>query len=149
MNFYQLAWPQLETQLDQNSACLIFFLQLECAVSPPASHHPRFNIWPDTLDWNVQCPPPFLLCKHLSILCGVPTLVWTSDWIVPINYNVRCCSQYDKKCPFCFANLPKKKGSAKKMDYTTTKPTKNPLKLSSQIFYFWNFVKEISPQKVM
>ena len=60
-----------------------------------------------------------------------------------------CCSQYNKKCPFCFVNFSKKTWSAEKMEYTTTKPTENPWKLLSQIFHFWNFVTEIFRHKVM
>ena len=59
-----------------------------------------------------------------------------------------CFSQYNKKCPFCFPNFSQKTWSAEKMEYTTTKPTENPLKLSSQIFYFWNFVTEFFHHKV-
>ena len=55
----------------------------------------------------------------------------------------------NKKCPFCFPNSSQKTCSAEKMEYTTTKPTKNSLKLSSQIFYFWNFVTENFRPKVM
>ena len=45
--------------------------------------------------------------------------------------------------PFCFANFSKKTLSTEKIEYTTTKPTENPSKLSSQIFNFWHFVTEI------
>ena len=51
--------------------------------------------------------------------------------------------------PFCFANFSMKTRSTEKMEYTTTKPAENPSKLSSQIFYFWNFVTEIFRHKVM
>ena len=37
---------------------------------------------------------------------------------------------------FCFANFSMKSRSTEKMEYTTTKPTKNPSKLSSQFFLF-------------
>ena len=60
-----------------------------------------------------------------------------------------CYSQYNQKCPFCFANFSMKTRSTEKMKYTTTKPTENPSKLSSQIFNFWNFVTEIFCHKVM
>ena len=49
----------------------------------------------------------------------------------------------------CFANFSMKTRSTEKMEYTTTKPTENPSKLSSQFFYFWNFVTEIFRHKVM
>ena len=49
----------------------------------------------------------------------------------------------------CFANFSMKTRSTEKMEYTTTKPAENPSKLSSQIFYFWNFVTEIFCHKVM
>ena len=52
-------------------------------------------------------------------------------------------------CSFCFANYSKNTWSTEKMEYTTTKPMKNPSKLSSQIFYFWNFVTENFRPKVM
>ena len=42
------------------------------------------NIRPDTLKWNVRCPPPLLL-KYLRILCGVPNLVLTSDQMFQIG----------------------------------------------------------------
>ena len=45
--------------------------------------HPSLNIWPDNLNWNVQCPP--LLRKYLRILCGVPTLVKTSGQMIQIG----------------------------------------------------------------
>ena len=77
---------------------LIFFASIGlCGVPPSASQtsknfvrcpHHSLNIWTDTFNWNVRCPP--LLCIQLSILCGVPTLVWTSDQIAPIIYNVQC-----------------------------------------------------------
>ena len=50
---------------------------------------------------------------------------------------------------FCFANFSMKSRSTEKMEYTTTKPTENASKLSSQIFYFWKFVTEIFRNKVM
>ena len=37
---------------------------------------------------------------------------------------------------FCFANFSMKTRSTEKMEYTTTKPTENPSKLSSQFFLF-------------
>ena len=60
-----------------------------------------------------------------------------------------CYSHNHKKCPFCFANFSKKTWSTEKIEYTTTKPTENPSKLSSQFFHFWNFVTEIFRQKLM
>ena len=50
---------------------------------------------------------------------------------------------------FCFANFSMKTRSTEKMEYTTTKPTENPSKLSPHFFYFWNFVTEIFRHKVM
>ena len=65
------------------------------AVFPERNHPPThpltrpygfscMNILPESLKWNVQCPPPRLL-KHLRTLCGVPTLLRTSGQI-PISW---------------------------------------------------------------
>ena len=52
---------------------------------PPASQislnfvrcpHLSLNVWPDMLTWNVRCPSPPPHCKHLSILCGLPLLLF-------------------------------------------------------------------------
>ena len=45
--------------------------------------HCRRIIWQDNLNWNVRCLLLFL--KHLRILCGVPTLIWTSDQMSQIG----------------------------------------------------------------
>ena len=44
-----------------------------------------------------------------------------------------CCSQYNKKCQFCFPNFSKKTWSAEKMEYTRTKPAEKPSKLSKLV----------------
>ena len=49
---------------------------------------------------------------------------------------------------FCFAIFSVKNASTEKTEYTTTKPTENARKLSSQIFDFQTFVTEIFRFKV-
>ena len=48
-----------------------------------------------------------------------------------------------------FVNFSMKTRSTEKMEYTTTKHTENSSKLTSQFFYFWNFVTEIFCHKVI
>ena len=65
----------------------------------------------------------------------------------PLFQNVKL-SQKVKKWQFWFANFSMKKVFTEKMEYTMTKPTENPSKLSTQIFNFWKFVTEIFNHKI-
>jgi len=58
---------------------------------------------------------------------------------------------FDENCEngqFCFSHISMKTAPTEKTEYTTTKPTENARKLSSQIFDFQTFVTEIFRFKV-
>ena len=85
----QVSWESGKLQLVRWSREVALFpVNTHPSTHPPpkfgrlGSHH--------LLSWQIpsngMCgvPPPLLL-KHLRILCGVPTLVWTSDQITSIG----------------------------------------------------------------
>ena len=55
---------------------------------------------------------------------------------IEINLVFFIFSKNLKKRPFCSVNFSMKIEPTEKMEYTMTKPTENPSKLSSQIFEF-------------
>ena len=65
----------------------------------------------------------------------------------PLFQSVKLFQKVEK-WPFWFANFSIEKVSTEKMKYTMKKLMENPLKLSTQIVYFWNFVTEIFNHKI-